>query len=831
MHLKFPKNRHFYTWEELSCLSRAIGFQSDTLKKCIPDEITTQEPAIKLKELRKLIERKYFSDALDRSCNMHTADYNVNVLSKALLLLEHKLLSFPELNDVRIAYEAYEGGDMKGMIIDEYTLLRTLKMCGRVVAPMKLMHRVKHMKSDFDEKGRIQYYEFLDLLVLCEYCNNVSLDDFKEEAVKKNWRHLFKMDDFNPLFVTGDEKVHEYLNQTFKDTELNYGKTHHGDKKLPKENSVNIEARKQQVEFHGQRYRELHQYIDESSAQVKKSKAGTITSRPTSAPVVQRFLTPVFTVKVEKRPHTVDAINYNPDVHRLRNQVNPPRRKTRPVSAPAGSSTSLEFHHPSEVMAVDEKKMKYMRYSSHKGRQNICSAPSGLYVGSTEAPMSVHVNIPHSKPHPPSMQWCSSELTASHNASAQPWRKSLPYKRPSTPKCITAKETDTHQDLVSCLQFDIDTLKERSVKRLNEDIDDTLPLFRFKREERLKNQKPPLPPKKVRQKKQEALTDEQIKRLTYPQPRAFMAEHEKHCDARAYGIGQSTQNIKRERQTPARKNCDLSNSKEQTKLVIQYTKDRHNCERLPNGCGDTKPIYIDKLNGYYTESKVTPFNLNNMEHDKYRAARVGTAALLYEFLMEKKGKEQEEKEEENHTEEEEELPKEEDLKFESEAKRHMGIGVLGKRLSTIDEIKIGGIDLSELDRLTVSSKDDDKSKTSVTSKSPVSSKSISLTKLSTIPETKTKRTSAYEQKKTKDAMKRLSLALVEPEKGKSHPRRKSDIADEANDHNGMEEKVESEPAGQKINIFKKKMWKNNRQMKQLVNSKKLSLRLKQSLDQ
>jgi len=38
-------------------------------------------------------------------------------------------------------------------------------MCRRSIAPMKLAHRIKHMKGEFEEGGRIQLYEFLDLVL------------------------------------------------------------------------------------------------------------------------------------------------------------------------------------------------------------------------------------------------------------------------------------------------------------------------------------------------------------------------------------------------------------------------------------------------------------------------------------------------------------------------------------------------------------------------------------------------------------------------------------------------------------------------------------------
>lgn len=41
-------------------------------------------------------------------------------------------------------------------------------MCGRIIAPLKMHHRIKHMSQNFDEEGRIQLYEFLDLILWTE---------------------------------------------------------------------------------------------------------------------------------------------------------------------------------------------------------------------------------------------------------------------------------------------------------------------------------------------------------------------------------------------------------------------------------------------------------------------------------------------------------------------------------------------------------------------------------------------------------------------------------------------------------------------------------------
>ena len=34
-----------------------------------------------------------------------------------------------------------------------------------MISPLKMMQRIKHMKDDFEEDGRIQLHEFLDLIL------------------------------------------------------------------------------------------------------------------------------------------------------------------------------------------------------------------------------------------------------------------------------------------------------------------------------------------------------------------------------------------------------------------------------------------------------------------------------------------------------------------------------------------------------------------------------------------------------------------------------------------------------------------------------------------
>ncbi|XP_077994671.1 uncharacterized protein LOC144448339 isoform X2 [Glandiceps talaboti] len=764
---------------------------------------------------------------------MHTADYNVNVLSKSLKLLEHRFLSFSELNDVRIAYQAYEAGDMKGMIIDKHTLLRTLKMCGRVVAPMKLMHRVKHMKVHFDEKGRIQLYEFMDLLVLCDLSDDVNIEEYREGAIDKNWRNLFKMDAFDPLFVTGEEKVLDHLNQVFIKTELDYGEVKLGDKKLPKDNSVNTEARKEQVRYHGQRYKELQRFIDGSTREVKKTKAGTIRTRPISAPTYDRFRTPAFAAGFPYRPHTVGQIHYNPANYQHRQTS--PKRKLRPASAPVKVTSTTDNPPPCQTSDSEgdgsypmaDKLQKLLEYTKNRDRHGIQSAPSSLYVEASEPPVGVQMTTSDSKyykPFPPSMHFntlpytseeSSSEMSESQHA-LPPWMKSVPYQRPETPQCVTYTDTVSRQYLIDSLQYELETVEERTVQVLNEEIDVLLPGYRKKRDERLRNRKPPLPPKKVRRKKQ-GLTEEQIKRLTNPDYRGYLATHEKQCDARSLGIAPSREG-KRERKqsTPRDTKRNSAASSEHDRLFSRHLRN----DSVDLGSIESGNIYTDslKLQSYLLSSRMAghletrKMDRERSDLEKFKRARVGTAAVLHDYLIEKETAKEAERDiylrqisdDEDHGIEFDR--RQSDL----EGQRFSHIGVLGNRMSNIDELKLNGMDLSEYDQFTVLSREEQKAKKSKSrsSRSPVSS-------VKSRSKTPPNRSSQYEEQQTASAMKRLSLALAKPEKGKGQGAE------------GTEGSEEFQRGKNEVR-FAKKSWKNNKKMKQLVDSKKLNIRLKQS---
>ncbi|XP_033752249.1 uncharacterized protein LOC117336026 isoform X2 [Pecten maximus] len=287
-HLEYPQFRGFFTWDEQGCLARALGFPIDLFKDNLADEIEQEEHGLCIKEVYKMLDNRLLERAVHRTQNLHTAEWNMNAIRKAVALLDHRAISFEDLYNTRIAYQAYEGFDMMGLHLEKQTLLNTLKMCGRSIAPMKLLNRVKHMTHLLEERGRIQLYEFLDLVMWCGNYENYSPEDIAFPSGKD--RDLFKLVDFEKLLSHHDERLAEKLNNEYLLEEWDFGKEHLGSSHMFKdppvrcaEDRINMTRRQKRL------YRHLKSEVNNSQRGVYRAKAGYIRERPLTAPDLSMY--------------------------------------------------------------------------------------------------------------------------------------------------------------------------------------------------------------------------------------------------------------------------------------------------------------------------------------------------------------------------------------------------------------------------------------------------------------------------------------------------------------------------------------------------------------
>ncbi|XP_073502714.1 uncharacterized protein [Phyllobates terribilis] len=105
------------------------------------------------------------------------------------------------------------GGDRQG---DSTRMTTRSQMCGCAVSPQKLSFYMRQERSSFVEPGRVQLYEFLDLLEICESRKKFSILEERVPSTDKAGRGLYQMDDMRTLMLTPDEKLARHLNRRFQ---------------------------------------------------------------------------------------------------------------------------------------------------------------------------------------------------------------------------------------------------------------------------------------------------------------------------------------------------------------------------------------------------------------------------------------------------------------------------------------------------------------------------------------------------------------------------------------------------------------------------------------
>ncbi|XP_052226375.1 uncharacterized protein LOC127841534 isoform X1 [Dreissena polymorpha] len=287
-HLKYPQSRGFCTWNELGCLSRAVGFPVGLFREHVSYEIHTDENGMSLQEVYKMLDYKLLYDALHFTQNMHTAEWNMCVIRRAATILDHHALTYTDLYNIRLGYEAYEAPDMKGMVIDQHKMMRALKMCNLMISPLKLMHRIKHSRDRFDEPGRVQLYEFIDLMLWAEVYQSYVPE--KGYALFEMENELFKLVDFDKLLAHHDEKQASrldarYLKEEWEFPDTKVSKTF----KFKDLTVVSGDSRVEVTSHQKKTYKGLRTEVSRSQKMVHCIKGGFIRERPVTAPDLRRY--------------------------------------------------------------------------------------------------------------------------------------------------------------------------------------------------------------------------------------------------------------------------------------------------------------------------------------------------------------------------------------------------------------------------------------------------------------------------------------------------------------------------------------------------------------
>lgn len=219
MHQNYPSKSNFLTWEELGLLARSLAFPSSLFHaRASPEQRACL--GLRLGELQLMLEEGTFIQELNKTHNVHDGSYNTKVLSKSLELLCFRHLSFAQLKLARVTFQTYEHSDHAG--IQDHLLLRALKLCGKVAAPLRVQMLLRHMNRLVAD--RVMFYELLTLIVSCDDISEVvTRPEFKRDSAsnqleKDESTGLYRLCNFEDELITEDERIQKRLNDQYQES-------------------------------------------------------------------------------------------------------------------------------------------------------------------------------------------------------------------------------------------------------------------------------------------------------------------------------------------------------------------------------------------------------------------------------------------------------------------------------------------------------------------------------------------------------------------------------------------------------------------------------------
>lgn len=175
------------SWQELRTIASELSLSNlvDALRAeaglgPAPPLGAAAEDELSFKAFRRLLHSKHVAQQLDKESNHHTANYQYKVIEKVIQMLIHGHVEMTDLSEARLAYN-FHSQQAWGIPFEHRTLTAALRLAKYAIAPDQLQTWMDtataggkielHDVTDDGDGGSssfIQFYEFLDLFVLCE---------------------------------------------------------------------------------------------------------------------------------------------------------------------------------------------------------------------------------------------------------------------------------------------------------------------------------------------------------------------------------------------------------------------------------------------------------------------------------------------------------------------------------------------------------------------------------------------------------------------------------------------------------------------------------------
>jgi len=180
---------------------------------------------------------------------------------------------------------------LEGMPANEDTIYRILKHCGRSIAPLKLQHQLKKMKDDVDTVGRLQFYEFLDIIPFTTYIKDIEVPMELNNGTAKDSQKLYKIDNFHNFLYTHDEKVRKKLDKDYRHIISRAIYSEEGPKLKGREKLIEHTKQNQLEEESRASYQALKDAVRHSSNIIALSRGGRLVRDSTSRGTTKTRLT------------------------------------------------------------------------------------------------------------------------------------------------------------------------------------------------------------------------------------------------------------------------------------------------------------------------------------------------------------------------------------------------------------------------------------------------------------------------------------------------------------------------------------------------------------
>ncbi|XP_065192247.1 uncharacterized protein LOC135823312 [Sycon ciliatum] len=193
-------------------LAISVGFPREIFEQYVPGD----ESYLSAEKLKKTLANPKLSFVLDRTFNCYGDAYNRRVFQKAIDLLAAGKASFNLLREARIIYGAFEELDLRGMRCEDSHVATALKICGLCIAPTRLTVELRELQAtECYRRGRIQLWEFFDLIPLCElYSSNAQ--ECPTSLGKRSEDSLYPIENFESILMTGNERTDSFLEQKYQ---------------------------------------------------------------------------------------------------------------------------------------------------------------------------------------------------------------------------------------------------------------------------------------------------------------------------------------------------------------------------------------------------------------------------------------------------------------------------------------------------------------------------------------------------------------------------------------------------------------------------------------